>query len=209
MFFKDNKDNNMSTTMNNTESNSNNSNINNDNELRQRKTGSANGEGIEGTEPTSPQKNDMGNPILTSRQKSISKEIVTDFQRRLYKYGAFVLLVAQNSSIILVSRYQKKYYLEIGKEKTEDHDLVIITVGELLKFITCSFTLIFCYLFMYGSNNSRTEIQEKARKNQIHGLQDWKEIIAMCVPGAIYLVQNQLIFFSVSKLPGPIYQVSC
>ena len=57
---------------------------------------------------------------------------------KILKYGAFLLLIAQNSSIVLVSRWMKLTQIVKGK----DDDLILITFGEFMKLVSCVVILV-------------------------------------------------------------------
>jgi UDP-sugar transporter A1/2/3 len=117
--------------------------------------------------------------------------------------AVFGLLVAQNTAIVLVCRWSK-LYSTTQSNKSPLEDLLVITIGELLKFVTCFAVATHEFLML----PSKAAPGQPDRAGYLRSLCNWTEMAKISVPGLIYLVQNQLIFFSIDRLPGPVYQVT-
>jgi UDP-sugar transporter A1/2/3 len=117
--------------------------------------------------------------------------------------AVFGLLVAQNTAIVLVCRWSKLYGTT-QSSKSPLEDLLVITIGELLKFVTCFAIAAREFLML----PSKPAPKQPGRADYARAIFNWSEIAKISVPGLIYLVQNQLIFFSIDRLPGPVYQVT-
>jgi len=122
----------------------------------------------------------------------------------------FFLLAVQNTGIILFSRWVKVYSPLSIKDEREG---VMLSFAEFLKLIAS----LVCVFFLTGRTPTQEDIEkEKNIKNvpifswiriQRSGVLSIKEFARICPSAILYLIQNQLIFFSYGKLPGPLMQV--
>ncbi|CAJ0570111.1 unnamed protein product, partial [Mesorhabditis spiculigera] len=111
------------------------------------------------------------------------------------KYLSLVVLIAQTTALVLILRYSRT-------QKNEGPRYISSTAvvsAEVVKIVTCVLVLL--------HNN-------KWRWSQFYGevhrdcLVDVKETFKIAVPAFLYVVQNNLLFFALSKLDAATYQVS-
>ena len=74
-----------------------------------------------------------------------------------------------------------------------------VVVTELLKFLI-SFTL-------FIKDDCRFNCQEMKSILHTEITENWKDLLAICIPSGLYVIQNNLQFIAVSNLPAQVYQV--
>ena len=128
----------------------------------------------------SPQKSDLNN-ILGEK---ISSEAL--------KYGSLVLLVLQNSSVFVVTRYSR-----IGKHRPYLASVVVLLV-EIIKFVLC------LALILRDSHYSPRSMLLALRR---HVFYEWRTTLLLGIPAACYALQNNLIFVAIGNLSAAAAQV--
>lgn len=106
------------------------------------------------------------------------------------KAVVLVLLVFQNCALILTM----KYSVSQKPDRTEQYmPVVAVTVNEIMKFSTC-------LLVVMCDKNFHTILKES--------FFDLKDYILTAVPALLYFVQNNLLYFAVSRLDTAVFQVT-
>jgi solute carrier family 35 (UDP-sugar transporter), member A1/2/3 len=107
------------------------------------------------------------------------------------------ILVVQNCSLILVMRYSRIQGSNDGKYIIS----TAVVLSELLK-------LLVSIVIVYGSNMSNFCSVEGIRKIFHEDFVEHRyEILKLCIPSGLYVVQNNLIYLAASNLPVSIFQV--
>ena len=107
------------------------------------------------------------------------------------KYLALAVLVLQNTFLVVFMRYSRT---EEGPKYASSTAVVCM---ECLKFITC----IFVTIYQHGNiknalNEMYTEIVQRPN-----------EIMKISIPALLYVVQNNLLYYALSHLDTPTFQV--
>ena len=106
------------------------------------------------------------------------------------KAVVLVLLVFQNCALILTM----KFSVSQKPDRTERYlPVVAVTVNEIMKFSTC-------LLVVMCDKNFYTIFKES--------FFDFQDYILTAVPALLYFVQNNLLYFAVSRLDTAVFQVT-
>jgi solute carrier family 35 (UDP-sugar transporter), member A1/2/3 len=111
---------------------------------------------------------------------------------RTLKYGALLLLVAQNTFLVLLMRVSRTTGGSMYASSTA------VVCMECLKLITC-FSVVFCQQG-FSTNNFIKTFQEEVVN------QPW-ELVKLGVPSILYVIQNNLLYFALSHLDAATYLV--
>jgi len=110
---------------------------------------------------------------------------------RSLKYVALVLMVLQNTSLSLLVRYSRV----AGADRY--FSSVAVILAELVKVVSCLIVLLV-------QEGSRTTVKQLRHLFFVDPL----DTLKVSVPAAIYAVQNNLLYYGLSNLSVPIYQVT-
>lgn len=107
------------------------------------------------------------------------------------KYLALAILVLQNTFLVVFMRYSR---IEEGPKYASSTAVVCM---ECLKFITCIFVTIYQHRsFKNAFNEMYVEIVQRP-----------KEVMKISIPALLYVVQNNLLYYALSHLDTPTFQV--
>jgi solute carrier family 35 (UDP-sugar transporter), member A1/2/3 len=109
------------------------------------------------------------------------------------KYIALVVLVVQNSALVLLMRYSK---LVSGPQYR--HTTAVVS-GECIKVVTC-------FVILFKSEDFSIFKLYNLLYREIYS--NPKETLAMAVPAILYTIQNNLLFVAVGNLEPATFQVS-
>jgi len=109
------------------------------------------------------------------------------------KYISLVLLVAQNASLVLLTRFAKT------REGTPFISTTAVVMAEIFKLFACLFVT-------YFEHNRNV----KAWLAHLHMylLENYVDTLKVAVPAFIYVIQNNLIYVAIGNLPAATFQVS-
>lgn len=105
------------------------------------------------------------------------------------KYGALVLLVLQNTLLVIFMRYSRVSEGPMYAASTA------VFCMEVIKFLCCNGVV----LFQSGSLGNYADA--------LHKECTFTEILKLSVPSFLYTVQNNLLYFALSNLDATTYQV--
>ena len=118
--------------------------------------------------------------------------VLTVAVARSMKYVSLLLLMLQNTALVLVMRYSR----------TRDVPLYITTttvvMGELLKLVAC-----LVIIFVQEGHSARRFVQH-INDNIV---QQPLDCIKIAIPSFVYMLQNNLLYVAVSNLDAATYQV--
>ncbi|CAB9524761.1 UDP-galactose translocator [Seminavis robusta] len=146
----------------------------------------------------SDQKDDsLMKPLTGNATESPPKNAATDKTKdgtasQQFKLLLLVMMVAQNSSTVLVGRHTRS---SVPKEELYSVNHLICTC-EMLKFILS------CALEYQGTNG------QLMSSIQLHILDRPVDALKILVPALLYLLQNTLLYVALSNLTAPIFQVT-
>lgn len=111
---------------------------------------------------------------------------------QLFRLFLLFLMTAQNSSVVLLSRYTRA-----GTPKEELYVINdIVLVSELAKLIFAS---------ALEQNHTNGHLMQSIRENIFERPVDFLRIL---IPSLLYLVQNSLLYVAISNLTAPMFQVT-
>ena len=105
------------------------------------------------------------------------------------KYGALLLLVLQNTLLVVAMRYSRVSEGPMYAASTA------VFLMEAVKFVCCNFVVLF------QSGGVTKYISEMSKECT------WLELAKLSVPAFLYTVQNNLLYFALSNLDATTYQV--
>jgi solute carrier family 35 (UDP-sugar transporter), member A1/2/3 len=106
------------------------------------------------------------------------------------KSTALLLLVLQNCALILFM----KQSVRVGLPKAKRYmPIVAVTMNELIKFVTCCLVLFFQGDFTKGLKEA---------------FGDSRDFLLASLPAFLYFLQNNLLYFAVSRLDTAVFQVT-
>ena len=117
----------------------------------------------------------------------------TNSSGQVLKWGSLVLLVVQNSSLFVVTRYTRAGHQEGHLYLTS----VVVLLIELFKMAIC------LGLILLGAGSAEGMVSELYR----HVWENRAETLRLGVPAACYALQNNLIFVAISNLSAAAAQV--
>ena len=108
------------------------------------------------------------------------------------KYISLLVLVIQNTSMVLVMRYSRTM------DGPRYLSSTAVVLAECTKFMTCFFLVLHAnkWQFLPTLKELQTEIVDK-----------YTETIKVCVPSFLYTVQNNLLYLALTNLDAATYQV--
>eukprot|EP01127_Copromyxa_protea_P001317 TRINITY_DN11340_c0_g1_i1.p1 TRINITY_DN11340_c0_g1~~TRINITY_DN11340_c0_g1_i1.p1 ORF type:complete len:444 (-),score=38.42 TRINITY_DN11340_c0_g1_i1:73-1224(-) len=111
-----------------------------------------------------------------------------DLWERNVKFICLLLMVLQTTSLVILLRYSRT------QEGDRYFSSTTVAVGELIKSVTCVIVLFW----------QDTDAGHSIYK---HLVQDKMDLLKVSVPSILYAVQNNLLFYALSNLSVPHYQV--
>lgn len=109
------------------------------------------------------------------------------------KYVSLVLLVVQNASLVLLTRYAKT------RQKEAFINTTAVVMSEFLKLFAC---LVITYFEM------NRNIHQWTGHLYSYLIENWLDTLKVAVPAFVYMVQNNLAYVAIANLPAATYQVS-
>ena len=107
------------------------------------------------------------------------------------KYGALLLLIIQNTFLVLAMRKSRTTEGAMYASSTA------VAIMELLKFVTC---LIKVGIDTNGIKGLRRSLQQEVFAQPV-------EILKLAIPSILYCVQNNLLYYALSHLDAATFQV--
>lgn len=134
---------------------------------------------------------DQQEPLKAESSAVTAANAASAKKDQLFRLFLLFLMTAQNSSVVLLSRYTRS---GVNKE-----DLYVINdmvmVSEMAKFI---------FAAALEQNHTNGHLIQSIRENIIERPIDALKII---IPSLLYLVQNSLLYVAISNLTAPMFQV--
>ena len=109
------------------------------------------------------------------------------------KYLSLVVLVFQNTGLVLLMRYSRTVSIDGPRYLTS----TAVVLSEVLKFVVC------CFMAFYNSNCDVWKTLELLKTEVFVGF----ELVKVSVPAILYTVQNNLNFVALSHLDAATFQV--
>lgn len=109
------------------------------------------------------------------------------------KYLSLIVLVLQNTSMVLVIRYSRTM------EGPRYLSSTAVALAEITKFVTCFFLVL---------NGNHWQLGMTLRELKVEIIDKYVETLKVCVPSFLYTVQNNLLYLALSNLDAATYQVS-
>ncbi|KAH8556095.1 nucleotide-sugar transporter-domain-containing protein [Umbelopsis sp. PMI_123] len=114
------------------------------------------------------------------------------------KYLSLLVLVVQNSALILVMRYTRA-------SASEDQLYLASTavvMSEVMKALVC------IALLYFALPPSKRSLKKLARNLNRELIVQWRETLKLSIPAGLYLIQNNLQYLAVSNLDAATFQVT-
>lgn len=108
------------------------------------------------------------------------------------KYLSLLILVIQNTTLVLVMRYSRTM------EGPRYLSSTAVVLAECLKFTTCFF------LVLHGNS---WQLSETLMELKVEIIDKYIETLKVCVPSFLYTVQNNLQYLALSYLDAATFQV--
>ena len=108
------------------------------------------------------------------------------------KYVSLIVLVVQNTSMVLVMRYSRTM------EGPRYLSSTAVVLSEITKFVTCFFLVL-------NGNGWQIGITLRELKTEI--IDKYIETLKVCIPSFLYTVQNNLLYVALSNLDAATFQV--
>ena len=131
--------------------------------------------------------------INIPKEEPVKLEAANTRNKINMKYISLVLLVVQNASLVLLTRY--------AKTRTGDQfvSTTAVVMSEFLKLLAC---LVITFFEM-----NRNVKAWMAHLND-YLLVNWVDTLKVAVPAFIYMIQNNLAYVAIGNLPAATFQVS-
>lgn len=113
------------------------------------------------------------------------------------KLVAFVLLVIQTTSVVLVIRYSQ---VSVASDAVYVSSTAVVC-GEALKVLLCFGQII------YVNKDKESGIELLAKPLYISFLDNPKDSLKMAVPAVLFAIQNNLLFYALANLQASVYQI--
>mmetsp|Transcript_8818 Transcript_8818/g.29058 ORF Transcript_8818/g.29058 Transcript_8818/m.29058 type:complete len:293 (+) Transcript_8818:130-1008(+) len=126
----------------------------------------------------------------TSSEQAVSKSTKTAL---LLKWGSLAVLMVQNSSAFVVTRYTRQ-----GKPNELYLTSVVVLMVELIKMAICLLLLL---------RDARGSVRELCAELQHHLWVERRTTLLLGVPALCYAMQNNLVFVAISNLSAAAAQV--
>lgn len=132
------------------------------------------------------------NKIMTSSTTATAGEAPTTKDQRMFRLFLLFMMTAQNSTVVLCSRYTR------AGISTNDAYVIndLIMVQEIGKLILAS-------ALEYNATNG--QLVQSIQENIVNRPKDFFRIL---IPSLLYLVQNSLLYVAISNLTAPMFQVT-
>ena len=121
------------------------------------------------------------------------KPQMTDSTAQKLKYLSLLTLTAQNAILGLSMRYSRT------REGDMFYEATAVFMAELVKFFTCLFLVYKDVNYDFG--NWKDSLYHTVWVNKM-------DTLKVCIPSAIYLVQNNLLYVAASNLDVATYQIT-
>ena len=121
------------------------------------------------------------------------KPQMTDTTAQKLKYLSLLTLTAQNAILGLSMRYSRT------REGDMFYEATAVFMAELVKFFTCLFLVYKDVNYDLGSWKDSLYLTVWVNK---------MDTLKVCIPSAIYLVQNNLLYVAASNLDVATYQIT-
>ena len=115
----------------------------------------------------------------------------TNNNTMMIKYGSLLLLIGQMVGLVLLMRYSKTH----GERYL---DSTAVFVMEVMKFVLC-----LCVIY-YQYNFSITAVYDEL---YVHVYGNPIDMMKLCVPSFLYVVQNNLLYLALTNLDAATYQI--
>ena len=112
----------------------------------------------------------------------------------ILKYTSLLLLVIQNTVVVLLLRYSRT--MEGPRYLTS----TAVVITEIMKFVACFF------LVLHGNG---WKLMSTLRLLKYEIIEKYDETLKVSIPSFLYTVQNNLIYVALSNLDAATFQVSC
>ena len=109
------------------------------------------------------------------------------------KYISLLVLVVQNTSMVLVMRYSRTM------EGPRYLSSTAVVLCETTKFLTCFFLVL---------NGNGWQLGETLRELKMEIIDKYMETLKVCIPSFLYTVQNNLLYLALTNLDAATFQVS-
>mmetsp|Transcript_21985 Transcript_21985/g.36219 ORF Transcript_21985/g.36219 Transcript_21985/m.36219 type:complete len:396 (+) Transcript_21985:92-1279(+) len=128
----------------------------------------------------------------SSTMSATAGEVVTTKNEKMFRLFLLFMMTAQNSTVVLVSRYTR------AGVSTEDSYVIndLIMVQEFGKLILAA-------ALEYNATNG--QLVRSVKENIFDRPKDFLRIL---IPSLLYLVQNSLLYVAISNLTAPMFQVT-
>lgn len=147
----------------------------------------------EPTHHSSPSQSTGGDLSTSTDTTATSTPPVNDTMSKYKKYVSLVVLVVQNTALVLTMRYSRTVEGPLYLASTA------VVMTELLKFVICVSILLY-------DNQFDLIATLELLYSEIIG--KYKETINLSVPSVLYTVQNNLLYIALSYLNAATFQVS-
>ncbi|KAI9345059.1 nucleotide-sugar transporter-domain-containing protein [Pilaira anomala] len=114
------------------------------------------------------------------------------------KYLSLLILVVQNSALILVMRYTRA---NVEQDKLYLASTAVV-MSEVIKTVAC------LGLLYYSPDSRKRSIKRLGSLLQRELLYNWRESIKLAFPAILYLIQNNLQYVAASNLDAATFQVT-
>lgn len=111
------------------------------------------------------------------------------------KWLSLVVLIGQTTALVLILRYSRTQKVDGPKYLSS----TAVLVSEIVKLFTC-------FIVIFGQQNWSVSRFVAEFDSEI--AQKPKDTLKVAVPALLYVVQNNLLFFALSKLDAATYQVT-
>jgi hypothetical protein len=144
-----------------------------------------------------PQAQEVGqaSPPLDTSKSQVEEMARTNFLWKNIKYVSLVVLVAQNTALVLTMRYSR---IVTGGKKLYLASTAVV-LNELLKF--CISLLMLFY-------TSGFDIKRTGKLLYVEIIEKAVGTLKVSVPSVLYTIQNNLLYVAISRLNAATFQVS-
>jgi len=115
----------------------------------------------------------------------------TNNNTMMIKYGSLLLLIGQMVGLVLLMRYSKTH----GERYL---DSTAVFVMEVMKFVLC------LSVIYYRSNFSLMAVYDEI---YVHVYGSPMDMMKLCIPSFLYVVQNNLLYLALTNLDAATYQI--
>ena len=169
-----------------------------DNEHSRRSRNPSNDDDIESSsssssssKPTTTIMNGNANDDDDDDDKKKKRRKNTNNNTMMIKYGSLLLLIGQMVGLVLLMRYSKTH----GERYL---DSTAVFVMEVMKFVLC------LSVIYYRSNFSLMAVYDEI---YVHVYGSPMDMMKLCIPSFLYVVQNNLLYLALTNLDAATYQI--